>query len=271
MKKAITIIMLLACSLFVYADKYLVNARSGLNIRNSPNTNSQIIGKLEYQSIIDVEAINGDWAEFQMNGEDAYVNIKYISPTSASTQDTGKKESWSFWKWLFHHDKFTIFTLIKWILIISIGYIIVRFALMIAITILSGGLAIGGMALGACFLLKLLGIMETDTMWTVSKWAFNAGLVFGVGYAVTHLGDLLNEALDSNTSSSSGGGGSSSGGGSDWESEHGDVYNDANGNSYIVDGKNKTHWINHSSNGHATDNNGNEWLVTGNNARKINR
>lgn len=271
-KSFITCLMLLTCCLFIHADKYCVNAESGLNIRDYPGTSGQIIGKLDYQSVIDIETQDNGWAKFQLNGTDAYVNTKYLTPYSDDIHPKDKQQSWSFWHWLFTHDKFTIFTFFKWILIISIGFLLVRFALMIGIAILSGGLVFGGFTLMACFLLKWFGIIETDTMWTVSKWAFNIGLVFGVFFALTHLGDLFNEALDTGTSSSSSGSsGSSSSGGSDWESEHGTMFKNAHGNSYIVDGNSKTHWINSHYNDLATDDKGNEWHVIGNNARKIKR
>ena len=66
------------------AKSYCVTS-SSLNIRAEAHSNSKIIGKLVRGEHIDVLSTKGEWALVKYSSQDAYINLKYISPVPEST------------------------------------------------------------------------------------------------------------------------------------------------------------------------------------------
>lgn len=57
---------------------YVVSSEVGLNVRNMPSTNSQVLGRLQDKTQIEVVTFVGNWAQIEYKGRAAYVSSKYI-------------------------------------------------------------------------------------------------------------------------------------------------------------------------------------------------
>ena len=169
----------------IAANTYTVSANSGLNVRESATSTSAVIGKLSHQEKVDVSSIEGEWAKISWKGQEAYVNVNYL--TKAAVQNKGTK-GWHLWDWLFNSDGDSdLFKIFKWVLafvillaLICIGYVCLAYL----ITIISGGLSVGGMVFLLCLFLKWLGLMSWDTLWVVTKWGFYLGCGVGLIMAI---------------------------------------------------------------------------------------
>ena len=93
MKHLILIISFVICSLTGLANNYIVNSKHGLNVRSQPSVNSNVVATLSYQTEIEVNAFEGDWAKILWNEGEGYVNKNYIVPSKANVEQ-GKSTSW---------------------------------------------------------------------------------------------------------------------------------------------------------------------------------
>lgn len=191
-KLILFISLILICNLPVAADMYVVNAENGLNIRESPSSNGQIIYKLNYNDVINIESIEDGWAKINWNGEDAYVSSKYIS----REQSSSNKGSRNLKKRLFSFDG-SFLSVVKWLFIIAIGFLLLKFAIGILLTGIAYGLILGGIALGVCYILKLIGIMEMDTAWDVAVFFFYGGWIIGIIRAILHPSETMSDPVSS--------------------------------------------------------------------------
>lgn len=75
-----TVVVLFFCCILVVSAQslYEVTAPKTLNIRNSPNIKSRIIGKLYHGDIVEVEKFVGGWAAFNYKDKTAYVSSRYL-------------------------------------------------------------------------------------------------------------------------------------------------------------------------------------------------
>ncbi|MGM7683416.1 N-acetylmuramoyl-L-alanine amidase [Cytobacillus sp. Hm23] len=58
--------------------KGVVTVDTTLNVRQSPSTESEVVGKLWNGDIVDVMDLNGNWAHIQFNNETGYVHKTYL-------------------------------------------------------------------------------------------------------------------------------------------------------------------------------------------------
>ncbi len=58
--------------------KGVVTVETTLNVRQSPSTESEVVGKLLNGEIVDVMDLNGNWAHIQFNNETGYVHKTYL-------------------------------------------------------------------------------------------------------------------------------------------------------------------------------------------------
>lgn len=58
--------------------KKIVSVTTSLNVREFPNTNSNVLGKLKNNDIIQVTGIDGDWLRIDYQGRDAFVHKDYV-------------------------------------------------------------------------------------------------------------------------------------------------------------------------------------------------
>ena len=196
-----TLVMWLLVGMGLAANTYVVSANSSLNIRESATSNSAIIGKLHPQEQVNVSAIEGEWAKITWNGQEAYVNARYITQVTVKKSET---KVGNLWDWFFHSEGDSgLLKVFKWILaivivfiIIGIGYICLAFVF----STIGGGLSLGGIAFMGCFILKLLGIMSWDTLWVVTKWGFYLGCCVGFLIAIFNPRQAL-KIMESNGSS----------------------------------------------------------------------
>lgn len=157
---------------------------------------------------------------------------------------------------------------VKWLFIIGIAIFMLRVFLEFTCSVLGIGIGIWGITLFVCFLLKLTGIIGSDTMWTAAEWAFKIGCGIGVIFSIFNFGEILNSAA-----SSSGQSGTSKSKESDkdsWESTHGTIYDHPNGMRYIVDGNGNQFYIYSGTDTHVWDQNGDHWEIYGISAIKRN-
>lgn len=205
-----TLILFLFASLFLYveafAEPYRVSTSNGLNVRASSNKNSEVLGKLTYDEVVDVITVNNGWASISWNGQYAYVNASYLIPMTTTDINTPeKKKSWNFFSWLFNtKGESAWFTGLKWFFILVLAVIIVRIALVVFIKMLAGGIIAGGVTLFVAFIIKWIGWIEMGTMWNISQWGFYIGSGLGLLYSIFNFGEVLEEAADTSSSSSSG-------------------------------------------------------------------
>lgn len=64
-----------------------------INVRDNPGTDSAIIGSLTKSDSIQVQSVNGKWAQIQYNGTVAYVAAEYLSETQPQTEP-GERLVW---------------------------------------------------------------------------------------------------------------------------------------------------------------------------------
>ena len=64
-----------------------------INVRDNPGTDSAIIGSLTKRDSIQVQSVNGKWAQIQYNGTVAYVAAEYLSETQPQTEP-GERRVW---------------------------------------------------------------------------------------------------------------------------------------------------------------------------------
>lgn len=64
---------------------YEVTAKNGINIRKEASSNSDILGKINYGAIINVEHTTKNWAIITYEGEKTYVSTKYIKKVKLDT------------------------------------------------------------------------------------------------------------------------------------------------------------------------------------------
>ena len=275
MKHFILIISLLVCNLSGLANNYVVNSKQPLNVRMQPSMNGKVVGALSYQTEIEVKSFEGDWAKFLWKEKEVYVNKHYISPCEAKVEQS-RSSSWNICGWLFAFDG-SFLACVKWLFIIVFGLTAGIFAFGLIWRVLAGGLGVWAITLMVCVMLWMLRIIESETIWKISKWGFNIGLVWGVIYVVLDFRNVGSEIFSSGSSSScpssgSGGGGYNSSSYNDtWNDNHGSVFTDPSGERYIVDGNGKRHWIWSEYESSAHDNGGEEWYISGDSAEKVKR
>ena len=275
MKHLILIISFVICSLTGLANNYIVNSKHGLNVRSQPSVNSNVVATLSYQTEIEVNAFEGDWAKILWNEGEGYVNKNYIVPSKANVEQ-GKSTSWSFWGWLFSFDG-SFWACVKWLFILVFGLTAGFFAFEFIGRILAAGLGVWILTLMVCVILWMFRIIESETIWRAAKWGFNIGLVCGVIYVILDFRNVVSEIFSSGSSSSCSSGSSCGGGcGSSsyndtWNDNHGSVFTDSSGERYVVDGNGKRHWLWSDYESSAHDDGGEEWSIHGDSAEKVKR
>lgn len=187
--------------------------------------------------------------------------------TVCSVSDSISSTFESFRGWLFHFE-WSFWCLFKWVFIAIFVMVVGSLILEIALNILGMGIAVWIMALIVGFCLKWIGFIEPDTMWTMARWGFYAGLCIGVIYVLTNFGNVIDVWSPSSSSEyASGGGGSSSGGSSSggyapriW----GEVHVHPNGSKYIVDEDGGQHYVWSEGGSVMYDDQGTKWSTNGN-------
>ena len=70
-----------------------VTAVSGLNIRKSATTNSQILGAVPYSGQVNIKSKSGDWYYIEYNGTYGYVSDSYINVISGNSSNNNSSSS----------------------------------------------------------------------------------------------------------------------------------------------------------------------------------
>lgn len=78
-------IILIISALTLSATSYKVTSTGELNIREGGASNAKVLGTLPPDTVIDVESVEGDWANFEYNGKKGYVAAKYIEIVDPQT------------------------------------------------------------------------------------------------------------------------------------------------------------------------------------------
>lgn len=113
-----TIILLLLTLLFtqsVFADgQYakVVNVKTSLNIRESPDKQSGVVGKVSKGETVEVlSESRGGWTKIQYNGMIGYVKDSYIQQIQMQPVATNESTSWSFLDWCDEYKFYILFVL----------------------------------------------------------------------------------------------------------------------------------------------------------------
>lgn len=194
------------------ADYYRVTAPNGLNVRASASKHGEVLGELSQGNVVDVLSVKDGWANINYNGWQGYISTSYIEAVAGGedANASAKEESWDLTSWLFDSEgESTWFTIVKWILVLGVAFLLIRLAIPIFIRMLAGGIVLGGIALLAGLLILWIGWIEAETVWTIAEWGFYIGWGVGLLYAFCNFGEVLDDATDtgSGSSSSSGSGG----------------------------------------------------------------
>ena len=64
-----------------------------INVRDNPGTDSTIVGSLSKRDTVQIQSMDGEWAQILYNGTAAYVAAEYLSETPPQTEP-GKKLVW---------------------------------------------------------------------------------------------------------------------------------------------------------------------------------
>ena len=96
MNRKFTLLLTLLFFSIFYAQKMTIDA-TDLNVRQNPDKNANVIGKLSKNDTISIVETNGDWVKFNYNGGFGYVNKDYLK--IATTNDSKTKGfKYGFWK-----------------------------------------------------------------------------------------------------------------------------------------------------------------------------
>jgi uncharacterized protein YgiM (DUF1202 family) len=86
MKKK-SLIFLTLFSFFVFSQKHI--ATSDLNIRDKPNTNSNVLKVINQGETISIDSLGEKWSRIVLeNGENAYVSSKFIQKSNTSNSNS---------------------------------------------------------------------------------------------------------------------------------------------------------------------------------------
>jgi uncharacterized protein YraI len=86
------LLALLTCAFApCFAESYIT--KQEINVRSGPGTSYSITGIIPGDSIIDVKAINGNWATIQYNNQPAYIATKFISKTESTYPNNNTPKS----------------------------------------------------------------------------------------------------------------------------------------------------------------------------------
>ena len=64
---------------------------NSVNVRSENNSNSSIISKLNQNEKVEVLEVNGDWAKIEFNGQNGYINQKFLSENKIETTNKDNK------------------------------------------------------------------------------------------------------------------------------------------------------------------------------------
>lgn len=128
MRGFILSVMLMFCAGMLAAD-YEVKAESGLNVREQPDANARVLGKIECGVTICGATLRDDgWAEFIFEGHQGYANAKYLQEVdiiqSQSEAVSGKNLAHTVFQVLNHEGPKT-----KWMTYVLLGCILLMWAM----------------------------------------------------------------------------------------------------------------------------------------------
>ena len=192
-----------------FADYYRVTAPNGLNVRASASKNSEVLGKLSQNDIVNVTSIENGWANINYNGWQGYVSVSYLTiVTSEGKATSSQKESWNFFSWLFNSEgESAWFTGLKWIFFLGVAIFLIRIAFLIIVKMIAYGILLGIIFLLIGFIIKWIGWIVADTMWFIAKCGYCLGNLLGLLDSIFHFGEILDDTANSGSSSSSSGNG----------------------------------------------------------------
>lgn len=180
----------------------VVNVSTNLNIRESANAQSEIVGKIERDKTVEIlSADNGGWTLIKYGSMTGYVKSTYLQPveiSEASTASSGSSSSglWQtvkdFWNSISPREEdgpfLGVLKILLCILVIAIALGIVGLVLAgvfffagIAMHILGAGVA--GALIGG-FLVYFFSQGKSDSAFTGVQWGFFIGCGVGVIIAI---------------------------------------------------------------------------------------
>lgn len=198
MKNHIACLILALTSVFdLCADSYTVNA-SVLNVRENTSKESAVIGTLTDGESVEVLKIENDWAAIEYAGRRAYVKSSYLTEADgddpATTQADNEGIIHRFLSIFSNEGEALWFTIVKWIIIVIIGSVLLRYGLSLLTHMLGFGAATGiaGLAIGA--MLYWLDIVAENTMWNMGTYGFYIGCGLALIYLIFNFREWRDDA-----------------------------------------------------------------------------
>lgn len=189
-----------------YAYSYRVTSSNRLNVRSAASKNSEILGQLSQDDIVDVLSVQDGWACISYDGRKGYVSESYLEPVAdlKGTSTSSKKKSGGFFSWLFNSEgESAWFTGLKWLFFFGLAIVLFKVLIQAIIIMLVWGVILGAIALLIGYILKWLGWIEDNTMWSIAEWGFYIGQGLGLLDSIFHIRTLFEDAIDSGGCSSS--------------------------------------------------------------------
>lgn len=193
----ISLIIALSSVLTLHADTCRVNA-SVLNVRATSSPSGSVIGTLAAGETVEVISEDDGWAAIQYDGRRGYVKASFLIPAdSGAVSETSDGSDGPIHRFLsiFSNDgEAAWFSIVKWILIVIVGSVLLRYGLSLLAHMAGFGFALGaaGLLLGA--LLYWLGCVEERTMWNMGTYGFYAGCGLALIYLVVNFREWSDDA-----------------------------------------------------------------------------
>lgn len=253
----------------------VVNVQSALNMREGPDTESEIVSKINKNEEVEIWSENQNgWIKIKYEGKEGYANANYLQVESSDSsnsiipqfisntwQSLKSLQIWTdiqkstAWNWV--HDLWdslqdswvgSVFKVIGYILgvillilIIRLIFFVIGFLLSILLTGIGGALIVGIAGF-------LVSGFDFSTGGVCMKWGFWIGIALGSIYAIFNPVKAVSEAFDFPSYSSVS---SSSESNSPSINSKVDVYTNGGGDKYYVDENGQTHWLREESNGYS--------------------
>lgn len=177
------LIVAIASVLPGHAETYRVNA-SSLNVRDMTSQSGAVIGRLAEGETVEVLSMENGWAKIVYGGGEGYVKASFLvqGKNEKGTVSTGKHDGpiHRFLSLFSNEGEAAWFSIVKWILIVIIGTVILRYGLSLLTYMIGFGVGLGAVGLAVGVVLYWLDLIEERTMWNIGTYSLytGAGLAF---------------------------------------------------------------------------------------------
>lgn len=191
----ISLIITIVSCLTVKADTYSVDA-SSLNVRDIASQSGNVMGQLTKGQMVEVKSIEDGWATIDYLGKNGYVKASYLthSEKATVTSATNDGPTHKFFSIFSNKGEAPWFSIVKWILIVGIGIILVRYGLSLLYVMIGFGVALGAIGLAIGGVLYWMDWIEEITLWSFGRYGFYTGCVLAIIYRILNIREWTDDA-----------------------------------------------------------------------------